>query len=30
MKVEQPTIEVITTATSYPLDSYKNYKDAFA
>jgi cyanophycinase len=26
---EQPIIEVITTATSYPLDSYRNYRDAF-
>ena len=29
MQKEQPSIEVITTATSYPLDSYRNYKEAF-
>ncbi len=27
---EQPGIEIITTATSYPLDSYRNYRDAFS
>jgi cyanophycinase len=26
---EQPIIEIITTATSYPLDTYRNYRDAF-
>lgn len=25
----QPQIEIITTATSYPLDSFRNYRDAF-
>lgn len=28
-KKDQPTIEVITTATSYPFDTFRNYKDAF-
>jgi cyanophycinase len=30
MKSDHPIIEIITTATSYPMDSYRNYRDAFA
>ena len=29
MKQKQPSIEIITTATSSPIDSYQNYKSAF-
>jgi cyanophycinase len=29
MQGDEPCIEIITTATSYPLDSYRNYKEAF-
>ena len=29
LKRKNPVIEVITTATSYPRDSYRNYKEAF-
>lgn len=30
MGVEQPTIAIITSATAYPRDAYRNYRDAFS